>query len=42
VNIGVRGFAESLAAQNVPVVQVDWAPSPTLDDDVAALLEALG
>jgi hypothetical protein len=41
VNVGVREFAESLAAQDVSVVQVEWRPSPQLDDDVARLLEAL-
>lgn len=42
VNIGIRDFAESLEAQEVPVVQVEWTPPPELDDDVAKLLEALG
>lgn len=42
VNVGIRDFAESLEAQAVPVVQVDWTPPPELDDDLAALLEALG
>lgn len=41
VAIGVRSFAESLAAQDVPVVQVDWSPPPQLEPDVAELLEAL-
>jgi hypothetical protein len=41
-NIGVRDFAESLAEQDVPVVQVDWTPPPELDDDLADLLEELG
>ena len=41
VSIGVRDFAESLAAQDVPVVQVDWRPPPQLEADVAKLLEAL-
>ena len=41
VNVGVREFADSLAAQDVPVVQVDWTPPVHLEDDVAALLEAL-
>jgi hypothetical protein len=41
-NIGVSDFAESLAAQDVPVIQVDWTPPPELDDDLAELLEELG
>jgi len=42
VNVGVRDFAESVAAQGGPVVQVDWRPAPDLDPDIAALLEKLG
>ena len=42
VNVGVRDFADSLVAQEVPVVQVDWTPPPELDDDLAELLEVLG
>jgi hypothetical protein len=41
-NVGVSEFSESLAAQDVPVVQVDWAPPPKLDDDLSQLLEELG
>jgi hypothetical protein len=41
-NVGVNDFAESLAAQDVPVTQVDWTPPPELDDDLAELLEELG
>jgi hypothetical protein len=41
LNLGVREFAESLAAQDVPVVQIDWRPPPELEDDLAGLLEAL-
>jgi hypothetical protein len=37
----VREFGESLAAQDVRVVQVEWRPRPQLDDDVARLLEEL-
>jgi hypothetical protein len=40
-NVGVADFAESLAAQDVPVVQVDWAPPPELDEELAKLLEEL-
>jgi hypothetical protein len=41
-NVGVSDFSESLAAQDVPVIQVDWRPPPKLDDDLAQLLEELG
>jgi len=41
-NVGVADFADSLAAQDVTVIQVDWAPPPELDDDLANLLEELG
>lgn len=41
VNVGIREFAESLAAQDVPVVHVDWSPPRELDEDLAALLEEL-
>jgi FdrA protein len=42
VNVGIRDFAESLAAQEVPVVQVDWTPPRELEPDLAELLEELG
>lgn len=41
-NVGVADFADSVAAQEVPVVQVDWTPPQKLDDDLAQLLEELG
>lgn len=41
-NVGVSDFSESLATQDVPVIQVDWTPPPKLDDDLAQLLEELG
>jgi hypothetical protein len=41
-NVGVSDFSESLAAQDVPVIQVDWTPPPKLDDELAQLLEELG
>ena len=40
-NIGLRDFADSLAAQDAPVVHVEWVPPPRLDPDLAALLEQL-
>jgi hypothetical protein len=41
-NVGVSDFSDSLAAQDVPVIQVDWTPPPKLDDDLTRLLEELG
>ena len=41
-NVGVRDFAESVDAQEAPVVQVDWTPPPELDQELADLLEELG
>jgi hypothetical protein len=40
-NIGIAEFADSLAAQTVPVVQVDWTPLPKLDEELTRLLEEL-
>jgi hypothetical protein len=41
-NVGVSDFSESLTAQEVLVIQVDWTPPPKLDDDLTQLLEDLG
>jgi hypothetical protein len=41
-NVGLSDFSESLAAQDVPVIQVDWTPPPELDADLTSLLEELG
>jgi hypothetical protein len=41
-NVGLSDFSESLAAQDVPVIQVDWTPPPELDADLISLLEELG
>jgi hypothetical protein len=41
INLGLRGFAESLQAQDVDVVHIDWSPPAQLDDETAALLEKL-
>ncbi len=40
-NVGVRDFAESVEAQDAPVVQVDWSPPRELDADLADLLKEL-
>ncbi len=42
VNIGFEGFAAVLRQQEVPVVQVDWAPPAGGDPRLIDLLEKLG
>jgi hypothetical protein len=42
VNLGLREFAETLVAQEAPVVHIDWSPPAELDPGLAALLEELG
>ena len=41
INIGLRGFAESLEDQEVEVVQVDWTPPAGGDQEMIDLLENL-
>jgi hypothetical protein len=41
VNVGLRGFAEDLARQGIPVVNVDWAPPADGDPRLAELLSKL-
>ena len=41
INIGLRGFAESLEEQEVEVVQVDWTPPAGGDQEMIDLLEDL-
>ena len=41
VNLGLRGFAESLQAQEVDVVQVDWLPPAGGDEEMIDLLDRL-
>ena len=41
INIGLKGFAESLAEQEVDVVQVDWTPPAGGDQELIDLLENL-
>ncbi len=41
INIGLRGFAESLEEQEVDVVQVDWTPPAGGDQETIDLLENL-
>ncbi len=41
INVGLEGFAESLEALGVPVVQVDWRPPAGGDARLAGLLAKL-
>ena len=42
INIGLEGFALELVAQQVDVIQVDWAPPAGGDPRLADLLAKLG
>jgi len=42
INIGLEGFASELVAQQVDVIQVDWAPPAGGDPRLADLLAKLG
>ena len=41
INVGVTLFAEQLADQGVPVVQVDWRPPAGGDERLVAVLGRL-
>ncbi len=41
INVGVRGFAESLEAQEIDVVHIDWNPPAGGDQEMIDLLENL-
>lgn len=41
INIGLKGFAESLEEQEVEVVQIDWNPPAGGDQEMIELLENL-
>lgn len=41
INIGLEIFHESLSAQGVEVVQVDWSPPAGGDERLAKILEKL-
>ncbi len=41
VNLGVRGFAESLRDAGFEVVHVDWSPPAGGDPEMAAILDDL-
>jgi FdrA protein len=42
INVGLRSFADDLAACNVSVVHVDWSPPAVADPRIATLLAKLG
>lgn len=42
VNVGLDGFSQDLARQNVPVVRVQWAPPAGGKPELARLLAKLG
>lgn len=41
INIGLKGFADSLQEQNVDVTQVDWEPPAGGDQEMIDLLDQL-
>jgi hypothetical protein len=41
INIGLRGFAESMEQQEIEVLQVDWKPPAGGDQEMIDLLEDL-
>jgi len=41
INLGLKGFAESLEQQAVEVVQVDWVPPAGGDAEMLDLLDRL-
>ena len=41
VNIGLEDFTETLQAQNVQVLHVDWAPPAGGDPELMAILDKL-
>jgi FdrA protein len=41
INLGVQDFAESLEAQDVEVVHVDWTPPAGGDREMIELLDQL-
>jgi len=41
INIGLKGFSESLAEQGVDVIQVDWVPPAGGDKELMEILDKL-
>jgi FdrA protein len=42
INIGLEGFADDLARQDVPVIHIRWSPPAGGDPKLADLLSKLG
>ncbi len=42
INVGLESFAESLVAQDAPVIQVDWQPPAGGNEKLMAILERMG
>ena len=42
INVGLEGFADELAGQDVPVLQVQWTPPAGGNPKLAELLSKLG
>ena len=41
LNVGLRLFAEELRRQGVEVIEVDWSPSPEIEEDLKDILDKL-
>jgi hypothetical protein len=41
INIGLKGFSDSLEAQGVDVIQVDWVPPAGGDKELMEILDKL-
>ncbi len=41
INIGLLEFAESLHSQGIDVIQVEWAPPTSIDQEILDLLDKL-
>jgi FdrA protein len=41
INVGLRGFAESIQLQHADVIQVDWVPPAGGDREMIDLLDQL-
>jgi hypothetical protein len=41
INLGIKGFAESLEEQDVDVIHVDWTPPAGGDQEMIDILDGL-
>jgi FdrA protein len=41
INLGLKGFAESLEVQDVDVIHVDWTPPAGGDQEMIDILDGL-